>query len=173
MFFGSRPCESQKLINNTVGTQRWPVTNVNRISAAILQSMTLLCSIVSYKNSDWCMCLYSLWESRIPMPQLTRLNEHIPSPHDRRLATTLIFTTITFLSRCVVLITGYCVDERSKSLLYLNGKENSYPSESAQNEHNNKPGTAPPVPGDRINDITWRGSKYYVFCTWVMRELHT
>ena len=37
-------------------------------------------------------------------------------------------------------------------------RENSYPSETAQNEHNDKPGTAPLVPGDRINDIPWRGS---------------
>ena len=37
-------------------------------------------------------------------------------------------------------------------------RENSDPSETAQNEHNNKP-TALLVPGDRINDITWRGSK--------------
>ena len=33
-------------------------------------------------------------------------------------------------------------------------RENSYPSETAQNEHNIKRRTAPVVPGDRINDIT-------------------
>ena len=36
-------------------------------------------------------------------------------------------------------------------------RENSYPSGPAQTEHNNKPKTL--LPGDRINDITWRGSK--------------
>ena len=41
----------------------------------------------------------------------------------------------------------------------LVARENSYPSGPAQNEHNNKLRTAPLVPGDRINDITWRGSK--------------
>ena len=38
-------------------------------------------------------------------------------------------------------------------------REISYPSETVQNEHTNKPGTTPLVPEDRINDITWRGSK--------------
>ena len=35
-------------------------------------------------------------------------------------------------------------------------RENSNPSERAQNKQNNKPGTAPLAPGDRVNDITWR-----------------
>ena len=47
-------------------------------------------------------------------------------------------------------------------------RENSYPSATAQNEHNNKPGTAPLVLGDRINDITWRGSK----CLCVLQMSH-
>ena len=39
---------------------------------------------------------------------------------------------------------------------------------TAQNEQNNKPRTAPLVPGDRINDIIWRGSK----CLGVLFSVH-
>ena len=38
-------------------------------------------------------------------------------------------------------------------------RETSDPSGTAQNEQNNKPWTAPLVPGDQISDIIWRGSK--------------
>ena len=49
--------------------------------------------------------------------------------------------------------------EKGKGVaLMLKGKdrETSDPSETAQNEQNNKPWT---VPGDQISDIIWRGSK--------------
>ena len=38
-------------------------------------------------------------------------------------------------------------------------RETSDPSGTAQNEQNDKPWTAPLVPGDQISDIIWRGSK--------------
>ena len=47
-------------------------------------------------------------------------------------------------------------------------RETSDPSGTAQNEQNNKPRMAPLVPGDRINDIIWRGSK----CLGVLYLVH-
>ena len=47
-------------------------------------------------------------------------------------------------------------------------RETSDPSGTAQNEQNNKPWTAPLVPGDQINDIIWRGSK----CLGVLYLIH-
>ena len=41
-----------------------------------------------------------------------------------------------------------------------NYRGNSYPSWSAQNEHNNKPRTAPLVPRDRNNDIILYPAKH-------------
>ena len=38
-------------------------------------------------------------------------------------------------------------------------RETSDPSGTVHNEQNNKPKTAPLVPGDQISDIIWRGSK--------------
>ena len=52
---------------------------------------------------------------------------------------------------------AYCV--QSQPHIYLEYRETSDPSGTAQNEQNNKPRTAPLVPGDQISDIIWRGSK--------------
>ena len=52
--------------------------------------------------------------------------------------------------------------------MYMIRYANKDDSGTAQNEQNNKPWTAPLVPGDQISDIIWRGS----ICLGVLYLIH-